>query len=47
MDLNTIINLVSEDPGKFASSGSSGMQVGVCGMIGNNKPGVLMACGLG
>jgi len=33
MDLNTIINLVGEDPGKYASSGSSGMQVGVAHIL--------------
>ncbi len=33
MDLNAIINLVSGDPAKFASAGSSGMQIGVAHIL--------------
>ncbi len=33
MDLNTIIDLVSENPSKFASSGSSGNQIGVAHIL--------------
>jgi len=33
MDLNTIINLVSDNPSKYASSGSAGMQIGVAHIL--------------